>query len=89
MNVSRAPLDDVETLSESLEMVTVTSLPEEEESIQESHGDVVTATPEFPHDGVEENLEEENDDKSAKAKLISMTTILMICTNILCTRQIF
>ena len=89
MNISKAPLDDVETLSESLEMVTVTSLPEEEESIQESRGDVVTTAAKFPHDdAVEEDFEEENDDKSAKAKLISMTTILMICTNILCTRQI-
>ena len=79
----------METLSESLEMVTVTSLPEEEETVQESRGDVVTAAAKFPHDdAVEEDLEEENDDKSAKAKLISMTTILMICTNILCTRQI-
>ena len=59
-----------------------------EESIPESHNDVVTTAAKFPHDDVEEDLEE-NDDKSAKAKLISMTTILMICTNILCTRQIF
>ena len=90
MNISKAPLDDVETLSESHEVVTVASLPEEEESIQESRGDVVTTAAKFPHDdAVEEDLEEENDDKSAKAKLISMTMILMICTNILCTRQIF
>ena len=60
-----------------------------EVSIQESRGDVVTTAAKFPHDDVEEDLEEENDDKSAKAKLISMTMILMICTNILCTRQIF
>ena len=39
-------------------------------------------------DADEEDLEEENDDKSAKAKLISMTMILIICINILCTRQI-
>ena len=90
LDVAKSPQEDVETLSESHEMVTVTSLPEEEESIQESRGDVVTTAAKFPHDdAVEEDLEEENDDKSAKAKLISMTTILMICTNILCTRQIF
>ena len=47
VNISKAPLDDVETLSESLEMVTVTSLPEEEESIKESRGDVVTTAAKF------------------------------------------
>ena len=87
MNVSRAPLDDVETLSESHGVVTVASLPEEEESIQESRGDVVTttATPEFPHDGVEENLEEENDDQSARSQIIkyydvSYDIVLIFCT---------
>ena len=49
MNAVKAPQDDVETLSESHEMVTVTSLPEEEETIQESRGDVVTAAAKFPH----------------------------------------
>ena len=37
----------------------VPSLPEVEESIQESHGDVVTAAPKFPHDDVEDEVEEE------------------------------
>ena len=40
-----------------------------EESIQESRGDVVTAAAKFPHDDVEEDLEEENDAKSPEAKL--------------------
>ena len=35
----------------------------------ESHSDVVTATPKFPHDEVEDDNEEDEDAKSAKAKL--------------------
>ena len=58
VNVAKAPLDDVETFSESHEMVT----------IQESLGDEVTVAPEFPDDAVEEDLEEK-DAKSARAKL--------------------
>ena len=69
VNVSRAPLDDVETLSESHEMVTVTSLTMCGGVYQESRGDVVTAAAKFPHDDVEEDLEEENDAKSPEAKL--------------------
>ena len=70
VNISKAPLDDVETLNESHEMVTVTSLTMVEESIQESHGDVVTAAAMFPHDDVEEDLEEEP--RVPEAKLLSM-----------------
>ena len=59
VNVAKAPQNDVETFSESHEMVT----------IQESLGDEVTAAPESSlDDAVEEDLEEK-DAKSARAKL--------------------
>ena len=56
-----------------------------EESIQESRGDVVTTAAKFPHDGVEENLEEENDDQSARSQIIkyydvSYDIVLIFCT---------
>ena len=48
-----------------------------EEPIQKSHGDVVTAAAEFPHDSVEENLEEEP--RVPEAKLLSMRRLSYDC----------
>ena len=57
VDVAKSPLDDVETISESHDDGDCSESPEEEEPIPESHGDVVTATPEFPDDAIEEDLE--------------------------------
>ena len=55
-------------ISESHDDGDCSESPEEEEPIPESHGDVVTTTPEFPHDDVEEDLEKK-DAKSARSQI--------------------
>ena len=68
VDVAKSPLDDVETISESHDDGDCSESPEEEEPIPESHGDVVTATSEFPDYDVEEDLEEK-DAKSARSQI--------------------
>ena len=83
VHVAKAPLDYVETFSESHEDGDCSEPPVEEEPISESHGDVETAAPEFPRDdAAEDDLEEEA--KSARSQIIKYDGdfndfVLIIC----------
>ena len=77
VHVAKAPLDDVETFSESHEDGDCSEPPVEEEPISESYDDVETAAPEFPHEDDEEDLEEKKP-RVPEAKSLSMRMILMI-----------